>query len=442
MNTPIYTYLEQYAITNPLRLHMPGHKGTTAPSMLQEAIKIDLTEIPGADSLFEAESIIAESEKNATALFHTGTTVYSCNGSTLCIQTMLFLMKQENRTIIAARNVHRSFLNAAVLLDLSVKWVYPRKTDSLLSGTYEIEDFEKQLKQAQGPCSIYVTSPDYLGRMANIPGLAKLCKKYHAKLLVDNAHGAHLAFLPQSQHPIALGADFCCDSAHKMLPGLTGTAYLHSKESGLSLKIKDAMTMFATTSPSYLMLASLDYCNFILAQEKNRTHIALLQQELQAMQKRLCQSFCFVGKDAFHCTISAQKSGFLGTELEQYLADHQIIIEYADAYHVVMLFSVANTIEDIQKTEQILNNFQPKTQPISEEITLPHPKSVCSLREAALGPQEIIPVSQALGRICSAVKVPCPPAVPIAVSGEQIDQACIQTYEAYDIQTVRVRKET
>ena len=120
MKTPIYDALQAYADRQPIRFHMPGHKGHSAIPAWNPLYALDITEISGADSLLEADGIIAESEQIATALFFSAGTVYSCAGSTGCIQTMLTLMKQENRTIIAARNVHRSFLNACILLGLPV----------------------------------------------------------------------------------------------------------------------------------------------------------------------------------------------------------------------------------------------------------------------------------------------------------------------------------
>ena len=116
METPIYDFLKEYGAKKTVRAHMPGHKGRSPVPELDEAYTLDITEISGADSLFEAEGIIKQSEENARRLFGTEETVYSCGGSTLSIQAMLFLMKQENRRVIAGRNVHRAFLNACILL--------------------------------------------------------------------------------------------------------------------------------------------------------------------------------------------------------------------------------------------------------------------------------------------------------------------------------------
>ncbi len=440
MKTPIYDFLLQYTEKKPVRMHMPGHKGRFGPPLLQTAAELDLTEIPGADSLFEADGIIAESEKNAAALYGTAYTFYSCAGSTLCIQTMLLLMKQEGRAVIAARNVHRAFLNACVLLDLPVQWVYPRSSDSILSGVYAPEDFAAALEQLRRPACIYITSPDYLGHKADIGALAEICQKYHAKLLVDNAHGAHLAFLPEHEHPIQLGADYCCDSAHKMLSGFTGTAYLHVRNEldAAPERVRGAMAMFASTSPSYIQLASLDWCNRELASPLFREQLLSVADQLQELKCIFSDRYRFADGDPFHFTIAAAESGCDGRELSQFLEKRGIVAEYADPYHVVLLCSAATDREEIQALEQALADFVPEKQAVPVRFQLPRPETVCGIREAALAPQEIIPVEASSGRICAAVKVPCPPAVPIVLSGERIDSACIAVCRGYGISEICV----
>ncbi len=440
MNTPVYDFLTEYAQCDPVRLHMPGHKGRFGAPMLQKAAALDITEITGADSLFEASGILAESEKNAASLYGTAYTFYSCGGSTLCIQTMLLLMKQQGRTVLAARNVHRAFLNACVLLDLPVQWLYPRKSDGILSGTYDLADFEAALQAQNRPACVYVTSPDYLGRMADIAGLAELCRRYHAKLLVDNAHGAHLAFLPWQCHPVQLGADYCCDSAHKMLSGLTGTAYLHVRSDidAAPERIRDAMAMFGSTSPSYLMLASLDWCNRELASPLFRKQLEEVLSRIQQLKCRFSPRYCFIDGDPMHLSVDALTGGIDGRELAAYLEQNGVFVEYADAYHVVLLCSAANTDGDFDILEELLERFAPTRSGAAEKYELPRPETVCGIREAALAPQEIVPVEESIGRICAAVKVPCPPAVPIVLSGERIDEACIRVCRAYGITEISV----
>ena len=271
MNTPICDFVRQYAESHALRLHMPGHKGVSFLGMES----LDITEIDGADSLYEAAGIIRESEENAGALFGCPT-FYSTEGSSQCIRAMLYLAllhaKQHGRAplIAAGRNAHKTFLSAAALLDLEVQWLYPADGESYLSCGLSAASLEEYLHNApQKPAAVYLTSPDYLGRLADIAALAQVCHAHDVLLLVDNAHGAYLRFLARSQHPIDLGADLCCDSAHKTLPVLTGGAYLHINPAAPALMTqhaKNALLLFGSTSPSYLILQSLDAANRYLSQ--------------------------------------------------------------------------------------------------------------------------------------------------------------------------------
>ena len=241
MNTPIYDFVKAYRDLRPARFHMPGHKGR-GPLGCEE---LDLTEIPGADSLYEAAGIIAESEANASRLFGCPT-YYSTEGSSHCIRAMLKLAREACQGIkdqgsgirngksgfrvLAARNVHRAFLSAAALLDLDVCWL-PAAEGSYLSVDLTPEELDAALAET-GASAVYLSCPDYLGFLPDLRPLAEVCHAHGALLLVDNAHGAYLRFLTPSRHPMDLGADLCCDSAHKTLPVLTGGAYLHVKATG------------------------------------------------------------------------------------------------------------------------------------------------------------------------------------------------------------------
>lgn len=167
------------------------------------------------------------------------------------------------------RNVHRAFVYAAALLDFEIVWLWPERSTSLCGCPVSPDTLERTLAEMPAPpAAVYLTSPDYLGGMADISALAEVCRKHGTLLAVDNAHGAYLRFLEPSCHPLDFGADLCCDSAHKTLPVLTGGAYLHiSRAASASLResAKTAMAMFGSTSPSYLTLASLDLCNRYLA---------------------------------------------------------------------------------------------------------------------------------------------------------------------------------
>lgn len=441
MNTPIYDFLRSYSEKNALRCHMPGHHGYHTAEELPELYRLDITEISGADSLFEAEGIILESEENTAELYGSGATLFSAGGSTNCIQAMLGAMRLENRRIIAIRNVHRAFLNSCVLLGLEVEWIMLDYTDGILSGVIDMSAVENALAENPHSC-LYVTSPDYTGRIADISAMAELCRRYGAKLLVDNAHGAHLHFLPKSMHPITLGADMCCDSAHKMLPALTGGAFLHAKDRRYKSILKQTMGMFASTSPSYLIMMSLDLCNKYIA-EKIRGDIEDNLRYIRDFRQRFSDRLVFAESEPFHITIKAAESGFDGEEFAENMRKNGAECEYAHRDTVILLMSPMNTEADYERLGDIAEKSLEMTekrdiQPLNIPPVLP--VRSMSIREAALAESEEIPIEQASGRVCASVKVPCPPAVPIAASGEIIDENCVKIFKSYGISSVIVVK--
>jgi arginine decarboxylase len=436
MQLPIYDFLLKYYNKQELRMHMPGHKGKVGYNILSSIYPFDITEIDGADSLFEAEGIIAESERNASVLFKTKATFYSAQGSTLCIQAMLALMKQENRKIIAVRNAHRAFLNACILLDLDVEWIYPKYENSILSGEIDIDDIKSALRKTTKPACVYVTSPDYMGKMADIALISTVCMEYNAILIVDNAHGAHLAFTSPTVHPIALGADLCCDSAHKMLPALTGAAYLHIGNERYVDRAKSAMSLFASTSPSYLILASLDLCNLYLEQSIEED-INRCEKSILLLKSALSSKYKFYESEPFHLTIVGKD----GVKLAGRLKEQGIQPEYYDGECVVLLISPIVSGKDFSRLERVLMGLDlPDTVVEGGEIIFPRPQRVISMKDAVFSDYEEIGVEESVNRICAGVKAPCPPAIPIVVSGEVITGECVKILKKYGISRINVVK--
>ena len=417
---------------------MPGHKGKFR--YLENICNIDITEIKGADSLFEADGIILQSEKNMSDLYGTATSFYSAGGSTLCIQAMLAAMKFENRKIIAVRNVHRAFLNAAALLDIDVIWLMPKYDSGILSGEINIDDAENLMKKYPSSC-LYLTSPDYTGKTADIKKLSEICHKYNSVLLVDNAHGAHLHFFEKSMHPIYLGADICCDSAHKMLPALTGAAVLHTSSEKYAETLRQCMSIFASTSPSYLIMASLDLCNKYIS-ENIRNDIKNNLVFIRDFKNKF-MDIKFADGEPFHITLKASESGFNGNQISELMRINGVECEYSDDDIIIFLMSPLNCRDDYAKLSDSLRKVLTSVEKhkiISPEFSAHLPKKAMSVRQAVFSESEEIPVENSLGRICASVKVPCPPAVPIAASGEIIDETCINIFKRYGISSVIVVK--
>lgn len=410
---------------------------------------MDITEVAGADSLYEADGIIAQSEANASALFGCGT-FYSTEGASQCIRAMLYLVllyaKQHGRKplIAAGRNAHTTFLTGAALLDVDVQWLYPRTSASYLSCDLTADELNAYLGNAdEKPVAVYLTSPDYLGNVVDIASMADICHKHDVLLAVDNAHGAYLKFLPDSLHPIDLGADLCCDSAHKTLPALTGAAYLHlsaKMNRAVGMQVKNAMMVFGSTSPSYLILQSLDAVNLYLETYPQR--LRGFVSRVQALKDNLNRhGYCLYGNEPLKVTIDAKAYGYTGTQIAEYIRGFNMEPEFADQGYLVLMLTPEITGDSLDQLEQVLCRL-----PSKEAIEAPAPQfircePILSIREAMLSDSETLPVEQCLGRVLAVPSVGCPPAVPILVCGEMITEQAISGLSYYDITSCRVVKE-
>ena len=470
MTTPIVDFVRRYAQSGTSRLHMPGHKGQS----LLGFEPWDITEIKGADELYGADGIIAQSEANATRLFGTVHTYYSTEGSSQCIRAMLCLALQaapaagQRPVLLAARNAHKALLYAAALLDFDIQWLWPAPQDAgaLCSCPVAAAKLTGALhglaQQGKRPFGVYITSPDYLGGVQDIAALTEVCRDFGVPLLVDNAHGAYLRFLPQGgQHPIALGAAMCCDSGHKTLPVVTGGAYLHLGKNAPvqdEAAVRNALALFGSTSPSYLILQSLDKCNQILSEGYPLRllqccgHLTRLRRELNEVSAaKHCPGPLALESEPLKVTLDAAVLGLSGTELAEKLRAAKIECEYADPRYLVLMFTPDNPPQDFERlTAAVLRIAEDLAGPVTfPEETADEFAELerglhrrCTIRQAVFAPQEQLPAEQAVGRICAMPTVSCPPAIPIVVSGEQITPAAAAWMKRYHVEEVSVIRET
>lgn len=436
MNTPICDFVKFYSDSKTVRAHMPGHKGESVLGV--ECL--DITEIKGADSLFDADSIIKESEQNASTIFG-ARTYYSAEGSSLCIRAMLYLSllyaSSENKAplILCARNVHRTFVSAAALLDFDIEWMYGTQR-SYLSCKIDADTLDSKLNDmTTKPVAFYLTSPDYLGNMADIKSLAQVCNKHGVMLIVDNAHGAYLKFMKESLHPIDLGATMCCDSAHKTLPVLTGGAYLHIAKGAPALlrdKAKSALSLFASTSPSYLILQSLDMANKTLRDGYSDALCDFVASVDTLKNKLKHNGYTMAGNEPLKITIYTKEYGYSGFEFADILRSKNIECEFSDPDFVVLMLAPTKC-DTLTVIESALLSIDKRDAIASTPPMLKVPSKKMSIREATLSNSKTVKVEDSAGKTLGNVTVNCPPAVPVVVSGEVIDKTALECFSYYGI---------
>ena len=427
MNTPVCDFVKRYTAAAPVRMHMPGHKGQAAFG--PEAF--DITEIEGADELYPARGIIRESEANAAVLFGAGRTLYSAEGSSLCIRAMLYLAaltaggKGVPQRLLAGRNAHKTLMTAAALLDLEIDWLLPGKGGDLLGCAVTAEALEDKLK-GQPYMAVWLTSPDYLGRRADLRAAAEVCRRYGVPLLVDNAHGAYLRFLEPDAHPLMLGADACC--VH-IAPGAP---------EGWAEQAEQAMALFASTSPSWLILQSLDRMNPELAGGYPARLREAARRAAETKKILADEGWTTIGDEPMKITLDAAAAGYTGRELAQLLRRDGIECEFADREFLVLMPSAETTEAEFGRVEAALRRIPRRDAAAVCAPPLPILERVMRIREAMLSPSREVPVEEAIGQVMADASAGCPPAVPTVIAGERITADAAACLRYYGFETCRI----
>jgi len=434
-HTPILDYLGAYDGREPVRLHMPGHKGRTYLC----AEQWDITEIDGADNLYYPEGIIAESEGVATALFGSRRTVYSTGGSSQSIFAALWLLRRYAADkglaplVLAARNVHQAFVSGVAQTGLDVDWFYPQDATDIACPISPVA-LESHLRSMPiRPIAVYVTSPDYLGNMQPIAEIAEVCHRFGVLLAVDNAHGAYLKFLDKSRHPLDLGADIVADSAHKTLCALTGAAYLHFGKDCpdyFPLCAKEAMLTAGSTSPSYLIMASLDSTNAALSSQDYPARLNGMAARVADAKARLTRAgWQCLGDEPLKLTLLVPGKRDKGRDsVESALRAHNVTPEYVDDNYVILMASADTPPAHLEKAVACLTELQPTAAKPLPTLP-PRPQKALTIRDAYLAARETLPIGQCVGKTLAYLPVKCPPAVPAVIAGERLTAEVIAYLE-------------
>lgn len=411
--------------------HTPGHK--CSDILPQELLRLDFTELPDTDSLYEADGIILNTEKRLERLFGTKRTLISSGGCTLAIQTMLMLASRRGKKMLFTRNIHRSAVNTCVLAGIEPVWIMPKSDSAFFTGRITAEDADKAFSENPDASALYVTSPDYYGEISDIKGLAGVCHKYGKLLLVDNAHGSHLAFCHKNMHPIALGADMSSCSLHKTLPVLTGGAVLNIADEELSVHAKQTMALFGSTSPSYVIMASVDICCDYL--EKHRDEYSRLEERTGKI-KRLAEERGLVMPsglcDPLRVCINTSCAGISPDEQTDFFHSFKVEPEFCDGENAVFICTPFNSDTDFERLEAAVGSLCGNgSNKKPERISLP--ECVAMPREAVFSETKRVAVKNSLGLVSAESACPCPPGVPVVMPGERIDENVISSLCRYGI---------
>lgn len=441
--TPLRDAVRAYIERDAARFHMPGHKGIGEREFVG-LLPYDITEVEGADSLFQAEGPLLRLEEAFAEAYGAERTLLSAGGATLCIQTMLALACGTGKKLIAGRNLHRSAVNTMALLGLDPVWIYPDgSAGKWYQGRYTPVAVRSALLEHPDASAVYLTSPDYFGVMSDLAGISEICRAFNVPLLVDNAHGAHLKFLPERYglpHPIDCGAAICADSLHKTMPAMTGAALLQIGDSRYAADAKRLMSMFGSTSPSYPILLSCETAlQYALSGAKaGFSHTARRLEELSAAARAKGFALPAGTHDPAKLTLGFAAAGWDAGSFGAYLRGHGVEPEYISGTACVLMANDRNRGEDYQRLAKAIAAFEPREQSAPQPFCLPRPVKAASIREAAFSTQLTVDVENSVGKIAAGEVSPCPPGIPVVMCGERIDEKAAAALQAFGIREVSV----
>ena len=433
MSTPLYDALQALCAADPLRMHMPGHKGRM-DGPFRDISALDFTELTPTGNLYTGEGPIRQAELLCAQTAGAKDALFFTCGSTQGIFTMLCAAVGMGGTLLLDRGCHKSVYHGMGLLDIHPVYLSPAPLPGTsLSAPISAALAETYLSAHPNAKALFVTSPSYYGIRADIAALAQVCHAHNAYLLVDEAHGAHFPFigLPSA---VSLGADLAVVSTHKTWPALGSSSILYvGHDFPLdALRLKELSALFATTSPSYPILASIDYARAQLEQEAGNQYrqtakqTALLRQRINAETPfhALCHQDG-LALDPCRLTVDTLTAGLPGHRAAALLEQQNIFLEMADERYLVAILTCCDGPAQFARLWDGLISLLPETsfsQSIAPLVLPPLPEIRCSIRNAMFGPSEFLPLQDAAGRISAQMIAPYPPGVPILAPGEEITQ--------------------
>ncbi len=447
----LYEKLIAYSKSDAYGFHMPGHKrNSDLQKRLGEKLPFsyDITEITGFDDLHHPKGCLLEGEKLAAALYGAEESHFLVNGSTVGILSAILGSTKKGDKILVGRNCHKSVYHALEMHELSPVYVYPKyEDDGRLGGEILPEDVAAALNEHPDLGAAILVSPTYEGVVSDISSIAGILHERQIPLIVDEAHGAHFGFHPYfPERALKQGADVVINSLHKTLPSLTQTALIHIQGPYVNKKgIRKYLHMLQSSSPSYVLMASIDACVSFLAEEGEEVfgeYASLLKNTRDALsgleKLRLLEGTCF---DPSKLVISVDRADISSHELTRRLwEDYHLEMEMTAGKYVLAMTAVGDTHEGMKRLVDALFAIdqglefsgQDRGSSRQGKMELPSQTEIC------LRPYEASEFSgisrewqQAVGCISREYAYLYPPGCPLLVPGERVSQETVDMLQWY-----------
>lgn len=455
--TPLVDALKQYQKDRPAYFCIPGHRferGVSRRWLSEDEcgfLRYDLTEATGLDDLHQPSGVILESQELMAELYGAKKSFFLVNGSTCGNEAMILSAVREGEKILVPRNVHKSVLEGIILTGAKPVYMMPEwiEEEGICGGVLQ-QTVKEKLREHPDCKAVFLVSPNYYGITSDLKQISDICHENGALLLVDEAHGGHLYFsdkLPDGA--LAQGADMCVQSFHKVTGALTQSSVLHIGTGRVDKRrVERALKLVQSTSPSYLLMASLDAARYELAvrgedmMERSLSLSDELRKGIRQIPGMSCMNSGLVGKygvqgiDGTRVVIRCQNSN--GYELKRRLMEeYRIELELADEKNVLAILTHANTEVDIQRFLAALTDIAVKSLGCTCRETpmpgLPEPEMVLTPREAYFSAVTEVPWEMARGKIAGELIAPYPPGIPLVYPGERLSQEIWNAVEKYRI---------
>lgn len=455
----LYEKLINYGKSDFYGFHMPGHKRNGEIMENGLPYQIDITEIEGFDDLHHARELLKEAQERAARVYHAEETCYLINGSTSGILSGLLGCTHKGGRILAARNCHKSVYAAIYMHELDVEYIYPEYDEKTgLNGAIDADAVRRILLEDRTEhcgkttiSAIVITSPTYDGVVSDIRRIADTVHEFGIPLIVDEAHGAHFGFHPYfPENANQQGADVVIHSLHKTLPSLTQTALIHLNGNLINReRVRKYVHMLQTSSPSYVLMASMDEC--ILFLEREQDAFVLYQERLKKLRRELkkLKKLQLVETNAYDCSkiVISTKNTVKGQEVytgkilyEELLTSYHLQMEMASREYVLAMTSVCDTEEGFRRLKEALFQIDESLERKEIDNTsmeLPRLQRVYTSAEAENLSEEksnveILLPKECQERISLEYAYVYPPGIPLIVPGERISKKAVELLQLYE----------